>query len=97
MFLLNLFILKNCQSSYVGDFTCTCDIIAIFGYNSVILLLGFTISVMLHRCTQAFLVQSFFNLIFKDNTIVVCSCPMSHALASSNSKTGGQYYSFTFV
>ena len=51
---------------------------AIFEYNSVILLLGFTTSEMLHRrTTEAYLVQSFFNLILKSNTIVVCFCLMS--------------------
>ena len=82
----------------VGDFTRTFHIVAIFQYNSVILLLGFTTSEMLHRrTTEAFLVQSFFNLILKGNTIVVCFCLMSNALASSIFKTDGQYYSFTFV
>ena len=36
---------------------------------------------MLHRCTQASLVQSFFSLILKGNTIMLSSSPMSHALA----------------
>ena len=64
----------------------------------VILLLGFTTSEMLHRCTtEAFLVQYFLNLILKDNNIVVCFCLMSNALAGSIFKTGGQYYSFIFV
>ena len=40
------------------------------------MLLGCTTSQMLHRCKEAFLVQSFFNLILKDNTIVVCFCPI---------------------
>ena len=80
------------------NFTCTCHIAAISEYNSVILLLGFTTSEMLHRCTtEAFLVQYFLNLILKDNNIVVCFCLMSNALAGSIFKTGGQYYSFIFV
>ena len=76
MFLLNLFVLKNYQSSVYVILTCTCHIAAIFGYDSVILLLGFTSSEMLHGCTEAFLVQSFFNLIIEGNTIVVCSFPV---------------------
>ena len=51
---------------------------------------------MLHRWTDAFLVQTFFNLILKGNTIVVCSYLMSNALASIIFKIGGQYYSFTY-
>ena len=70
------------------NFTCTCHIAAISEYNSVILLLGFTTSEMLHRCTtEAFLLQSFFNLILKGNNIVVCFCLMSNALANSIFKT----------
>ena len=53
---------------------------AIFGHHSVILLLGFATSALLHRCTQITLVQPFFILILKGNAIVVCSCPMSHAI-----------------
>ena len=65
------------------NFTCTCHIAAISEYNSVILLLGFTTSEMLHRCTtEAFLLQSFFNLILKGNSIVVCFCLMFNALAA---------------
>ena len=81
-----------------GDFICMCHIATIFEYNSVILLLGFTTSEMLHRCTtEVFLLQYFFNLILKGNSIVVCFCLMSNALANVIFKTGGQYYSFTFV
>ena len=70
------------------NFTCTCHIAAISEYNSVILLLGFTTSEMLHRCTtEAFLLQSFFNLILKGSSTVVCFCLMSNALANSIFKT----------
>ena len=90
--------IKKLPKFCVGDFTRTFHIAAIFQYNSVILLFGFTTSEMLHRCTtEAFLLQSFFNLILKGNNIVVCFCLMSNALANSIFKTGGQYYSFTFV
>ena len=65
--------IKKLAKWCVGDFTCTCHIAAIFGYNSVILLPGFTTSEMLDRSTQAFLEQYFFNLILKGNIIVVCS------------------------
>ena len=72
--LLEFVYINNCQSSvHIHDFTCTCHIAAFFGYHSVILLLSFPTSAMLHRCTQAFLVH-FFNLILKGNTIVVCFC-----------------------
>ena len=52
-------------------------------------LVGFALQVfttikMLRKCTQAFLVQTFYNFILKGNTIVVGSCPMSHAFLASS-------------
>ena len=74
VFFLNLVLLDNCQISGFFFFFWW------GGFHSVMWLLGFTTYLMLHRYTEGFLVQPLLNLILKGNTIMVCSCPMSHVL-----------------